>query len=128
QPLRMSGGRATFLFVVFFIGSMVLFVLAESALGERNYRGYWMVKFLFVTMAASMGIVISAVIEECVVARLSRRSVGNVSFYPSVFRANYITLGVVLLVAAVQILPKRLQSPNFITTWLDAILSAMNLG
>jgi hypothetical protein len=75
-------------------------------------------------MAACTGIIISAVLEECVIARLSRKLYGNISFYTPVLRANYVTLAVILLVAALEMLPKRLNAPHFIVAWLHS-LSAM---
>ena len=75
-------------------------------------------------MAAGTGILISAVLEECVIARLSRHAHGNVSYYTPVLRANYLTLAIVLLVAALEMLPRRLNAPNFIASWLQS-LSAM---
>lgn len=121
----LSGAGAALAFLVFFCVSVFLFDLAEAALGERSFAQYWMVKFLVVTLAAGTGMLISAVLEECVIARLSRQALGNLSFYPSVIRANYITLGAVLLVAAVKMLPQRLSAPHFIVTWLQSVCAAV---
>jgi hypothetical protein len=71
---------------------------------------------------------ISTVLEEGAIARMVRRTHPQTSFYPSVVRANYITLGTVLLVAAVQILPKRLHSPNFIVSWLHNLASSLGMA
>jgi hypothetical protein len=125
---RISGGGAMLAFIGFCIASSILYALAEGVLSARNYQTYWIFKFVFVTLVACTGIIISAVLEECVIAGLSKKSTGNLSFYTPVFRANYITLGAILLVAALKILPKRLHSPNFITTWLDALLTAVGIG
>lgn len=127
RPL-VSGGFAALAFAGFFIVSAVLFALAGSALDGDKFVAYWLLKFLFVTTAAGVGIVLSAVMEEGVIAWLTRKSTGYRSFYPSVFRANYITLGVVLLFAAVKMLPERLRSPHFITSWLDSVLAAIGLA
>jgi hypothetical protein len=124
SPLRISGATAIASFVVFFITSVILYVVASNV-SERNYATYWALKLLFVTLVACTGIVISAVLEECVVARLSRKSQGNLSFYMPVFRANYVTLGVILLVAAISMLPKRLHSPHFIAAWLHTWMLAL---
>jgi hypothetical protein len=115
-------------FVGFCMVSTFLYYTAQSGLDGGSYRGYWIFKFAFVTLVACTGIIISAVLEECVIAGLSRKSAGNLIFYIPVFRANYITLGVILLVAALKMLPKRLHSPHFITTWLDALLTGVGLG
>jgi len=119
---RATGGGAMFAFAGFSVASMVLYYTAQGMLETNNYRAYWAFKFTFVTLVAGTGIVISAVLEECVIAGFTRKSPRQASFYASVFRANYVTLGAILLVAAVKILPQRLQSPHFITTWIKALL------
>ena len=128
RPLRISGGAAMLYFVGFFMVSYILYYLAEGVLHGPNHAAYWLFKFLFVTVVACTGIVISAVLEESVIAHLARKSIGDLTFYTSVFRANYITLGAVLLVAAIEILPKRLQSPDFITSWLRPFLATLGLA
>lgn len=122
-----SGSKAAWAFAGFFVVSVSLFAMAGSALGQGDIVKYWIIKFLFVALAASAGILISTVLEECVVARLSRESLGNVSFYTSVWRANYITLGFVLLVAALRMLPKRMDAPGFIVSWLHSLSTGLGL-
>jgi hypothetical protein len=117
----LSGGVAVLLFVAFFVVSVLLFELAGNAFENGKQSGYWAYKFLFVTIAAAAGMLISAVLEESVIARLSGNSCKEENFYISVFRANYITLGVVLLVAALEILPQRLKAPHFIVSWLRSL-------
>ncbi len=126
--LRVSGGSALLAFVAFCFLSIGLHVLAGTVLEGRSYAGYWLLKFLFVTLVATSGIVLSAVLEECVIAELTRKRTGPGSFYTSVFRANYVTLGLILLVAALQILPERLRSPHFITSWVGEFLASLGLG
>jgi hypothetical protein len=125
---RVTGGGAMLAFGAFSIASMVLYYTTQDMLSADNYRAYWIFKFIFVTLVACTGIIISAVLEECIIAWLARKSPGHLSFYVSVFRANYVTLGAILLVAAVKILPQRLHSPHFITTWVKALLSGIGLG
>ena len=88
----------------------------RSAYGE-----YWILKFAFVTLAASMGMAISTILEEYVIARISHKKHPTESFFVPVWRANYITLGIVLLVAAIQILPQRLHSAHFLAAWLGTL-------
>lgn len=107
--------------VVFFI-SVWTFAIAEQALADRSYSEYWALKFLFVTLAASTGIVISVVLEEYAIGKFSQHKHGEITFFRPVVRANYITLGLVLLVAALQMLPRRLDAPNFIVSWLQSVL------
>ena len=115
-------------FVAFFIVSMLLYWLAESALSGRNYVSYWALKLLFAALVACSGIAISAVLEESVIADLAKRSstaLSGWSFYAPVFRANYITLGLVLLVVAVQVLPERMNAHRFILIGMDFVASCL---
>jgi hypothetical protein len=125
EKVRVSGGVAALIFSAVFFGSIILYEFAAGALAGRDYGAYWILKFAFVTLVACSGILISAVLEECVIARLARKSTGDISFFTPVLRANYITLGVVLLFAALQLLPARLRAPNFIVSWLSTISSSM---
>jgi hypothetical protein len=112
-------------FVVFFFLSVLLFALAQGALDGHDFTQYWMTKFLFVTLVACTGILMSAVLEECFIALFAGKSSGDFSFYTPVIRANYLTLAVVLLVAAGEMLPKRLNAPHFIVSWLHALSVAL---
>jgi hypothetical protein len=120
-----SSGLVPLAFTGIFILSVVLFGLAGGELERRNYASYWVIKFIFVTLVACTGMAISAVLEEYVIAQFTRKTHANQSFYVSVFRANYITLGCVLLVAALQLLPRRLNAPHFIVSWLHSISSLL---
>jgi hypothetical protein len=120
-----ASGFVPLAFTGIFILSVILFGFAGGELESRNYAGYWVTKFIFVTLVACTGMVISAVLEEYAIAQLTRRTHANQSFYVSVFRANYITLGCVLLVAALQILPQRLNAPHFIVSWLHSLTSLL---
>jgi hypothetical protein len=115
-------------FAVFFFLSVLLFALAQGALDGNDFAQYWMTKFLFVSLVAGTGILMSAVLEECFIALFAGKSSADFSFYTPVIRANYITLAVVLLVAAGEMLPKRLNAPHFIVSWLHALSSALGLA
>jgi hypothetical protein len=58
------GGAAAMAFIGFFVVSVALYQGAESVLYARNYQTYWILKFIFVTLVACTGIVISAVLED----------------------------------------------------------------
>jgi len=45
-----------------------------------------------------------------------------------IIRANYITLGVVLLVAALQMLPKRLAAPRLLSPGLTTVSAFLGLA
>src|SRR5439155_1817026 len=49
-------------------------------------------------------------------------------FLHSVIRANYVTLGIVLLVAAGQMLPRRMHAQNFLVSWLHSLSSILGIG
>jgi len=119
----MSGGVLALAFTLFFFGSAATFGLAGKALTEGSFATYWILKFLFVTLAAGTGILISAVLEECVIAGLSSKSEGNTSFCTTVLRANYVTFAVILFVAALETWPKRLHASHFIVSWLRGIFA-----
>ena len=112
QPSWVVGSGAALAFTAFFFVSVLCFHLAQEALAGGRWGGYWIMKFLFVTLVACTGILISTVLEEYVIAGCARWSLGNQSFFRPVLRANYIMLGVILLVAAVEMVPKRLQAPH----------------
>jgi hypothetical protein len=122
QRSWLNAGTASAAFIIFFFLSVGLFELAGNALESQHFGTYWAIKFLFVTLVAVTGIAISGVLEEYVIARCAKNSPAA-SFYTSVFRANYITLGLVLLFAAIRILPGRLHAPHFIVTWIETVRS-----
>src|SRR5262249_4898745 len=110
-------GKGTALaFTAAFILSFVMFYVADNALGGRDFVTYWVLKVLFAGTAVCVGMGISAVLEEYAIWRLARNTHGQASFYTSVIRANYITLGLVLLVATANMLPKRLNSPHLLVS------------
>lgn len=117
-----NGWTVTLAFIAFFVLAALIYGAAEAALSDRNYAAHLLLKLLFVTLVATTGIAISAALEECVVARLAEKSHGKTFFYRSVVRANYVTLALILIVAAIQILPSRLKSPHFIASWLQSLL------
>jgi hypothetical protein len=124
---RFKGNGMAAAFTGAYVLSVVMFYFAGSALNSNRYAGYWLVKILFTTVAVAIGMGISTILEEYMVARFARKEFGICSFYTPVLRANYITLGVVLLVAAVQILPKRLAAPHFIVSWLHTVSSFLGI-
>ena len=128
QPHRFRGNGLAFLFTGGFIVSVFMFYMAGAALQESSFAKYWILKLFFATMAVSVGMGLSVVLEECAIAVMARKAYGQLSFYTSVFRANYFTLAIVLGVAAAQIIPRRLEAPNFIVWWLHNMASTLGLG
>ena len=95
--------------------SLTMFYMASEVADPRHAAQYWFLKLTFTTSAVLLGLAISAVLEEYAIARLAAKTVVRSSFYTSVIRANYVTLGLVLFVAAIQTLPRRLHSPGCVS-------------
>lgn len=125
---RFSGRGVAFAFTGAFFVSLVMFFLAGSQLDAGQFVTYWLLKLLFATIAVSTGMAISIVLEEYALGWLARQNHRQIFFFVPVIRANYITLGVVLLVTALEILPKRLAAPHFIVSWLQAVSSFLGLA
>jgi hypothetical protein len=110
-----------FAFTLTYFASLAMFTMATEFADARHAVQYWLLKFAFTTCAVLLGLAISAVLEEYAIARLAAKSFGRSSFFKPVIRANYVTLGIVLLVAAVQMVPRRLHAPGFLVTWLHSV-------
>jgi ABC-type multidrug transport system permease subunit len=123
---RFAGHGLAFIFTAAFVVSVVMFYMAGRALDGGNFAVYWILKFLFATVAVSVGMAISTVLEECAIATLAHK--GQLSFYTSVLRANYITLAVVLGAAAAHMLSLRFGAPHFIVSWVQSVASSFGLS
>ena len=106
--------------------STVLFMMSMHQLESRNLLAYWILKFGYIVPGLAIGIGLTSVWEERVVAALARKAHPDASFFTSVVRANYLTFGAVMLVAAVATLPKRLQSPDFLVFLRDTLERVWN--
>ena len=128
ERTRWLTGHLRIAFMAIYVLSLVFFYLAGAAFDSSRFASYWMLKFFFITFAVVTGMAISAVMEEYAIGWLAGNERKEMSFYTSVIRANYVTLGVVLLVAALEILPSRLAAPHFIVTWLHHLAALLGLG
>jgi len=114
---RITPGFVALAFPLGLFLSWVLFSVAADTMYHRRYLSYWLLKFLYVALGLSMSILLTSAWEESVIARLAARKHGEGSYFDTVVRANYVTFGVILLVAAIRMLPRRLHSPGFLA-WL----------
>ena len=134
EPSRVSVGLVSAAFPIAMLVTTWLFVGAERALGslsdmgrvigvpltsEPNLVRYWILKYLMVTLALLVSIVLSASWEEAVVARLGRADAPP--FSEAVFRANFLTVGLVMFAAAIRMLPARLAAPHFLVELLRGL-------
>lgn len=114
KPAHLAGAMAVLVLV-----STVLFVLSANLVDAHKPVLYWPLKFGYVTAGMVMGILLTSLWEEQIIGRFKP---GPGGFFPNVLRANYLIFGVVVLVLAIRILPKRLGSPEFLA-WFEAVLA-----
>ncbi len=114
KTMRMTKKLLAFGFVAAFIATIVLFEIARMHLDERDYAQYWIWKFIYVTVALGLSILMTASWEESMIARLAARKYPEATYFVSVVRANYVTFGLLLLIAAVLILPARFRNAHFL--------------
>jgi len=74
---------------------------------------YWLLKlgYVYAALAISMGL--TTLWEEALVARWAKAA-ATVSYFPAVLRSNLYAFLVLMLIAAVRVLPERLESANFL--------------
>lgn len=98
-----------------FLATWVLFGLAQGVLwSNSSLATYWALKFLYIYSALLLSIALTTLWEEWVISKFVPHSLKNTSFLLPVLKANLITLFVVMVYAAVMILPERLQSGDFL--------------
>jgi hypothetical protein len=105
------------LIALFFAGgifaSAMLFEVARGV-QNQNPLAYWILKYGIVLLALGIGFALTTLWEETIIARLANGKDRSASFLPAVTRANYITFGGVFAIAALKMLPQRLQSEGFL--------------
>jgi zinc transporter ZupT len=106
--------------------TMVLFVSATGALDSNLFWLYWLLKLSYVGVAFAVSIGISTLFEEFAISYLSRKSGSEISFMAPVFQANLVAFLVGSAVGAAYMLPKRLESPNFLVKIFDLLYSAIS--
>jgi len=116
------GSAAMRLFTVCLLASLFLHAWANGVLLNHHHAAYWVLKWVIEMLDFGAILILSTVLQEGVIASLAGEFEGEPSFHVSVFRANAITLGVGLLMAAVQSLPERLQAPHFIPSLSNDLL------
>jgi hypothetical protein len=95
------------------LASCILFSVGRGALEAHQQVLYWVIKLAAIFLALFASITLSTVWEEWVIWRMSSRPEG-IGFFAAALRANLYVLLLVMAVPAALILPKRLQSPDFL--------------
>jgi hypothetical protein len=112
----------TTIFTLCFILTVFLFEAARRPLWKGQYGTYWLWKLGYVTIALTLSIIMTASWEESIVAKLAARKHPDASYLVPVVRANYVTFGLLFLIAAILIIPTRLRTEGFLfKAWLAPI-------
>jgi hypothetical protein len=101
--------------LLLFLASYSLFYLARAQLAPGgSLLLYWLLKlaYIYPALVASLGL--TTLWEEWLVSRWAPSVEGQPSFYGSVLRANLVMLLLILGLAAVATLPRRLATPGFL--------------
>src|SRR5688572_19262011 len=88
--------------------SYLLFGISSMVQDSASAAHYWVVKIAAVYVGLTIGIVLTAFLEEWVVWWFSRSAENDVSFVQPVIRANLIVLVGVMLISAAVMVPTRL--------------------
>ena len=108
SPVALAGVMTSAL-----MASCILFMAGRGAIETHQLALYWIMKVVAIFLALFASMTLTTVWEEWVIWRLSSRP-EETGFFPSVLRTNLYVLVLVMAIAAVLILPKRLKSPDFL--------------
>ena len=114
--LRIKSHRiiAVIMTLLYFL-TWVFFGLAQGVIAANEpLASYWLLKFLWIYAALLVSIGLTTLWEEWVIAGLAARSFKETSWHASVLKANLVTFFVVMLYAAIRMLPARLHSSDFL--------------
>ena len=101
--------------LLLFLASYILFFLAQAQMApDGSLPLYWVLKlaYIYPALVASLGL--TTLWEEWLVSRWAPSAEGQPSFYGSVLRANLVMLLLILGLAAVAALPRRIATPGFL--------------
>jgi hypothetical protein len=98
---------------VLLLASCVLFMQGQGAIRNHQMVSYWIIKLTAIAFALLASVTLTTVWEEWAIWRLSSRPRSE-GFFGNVLRANLYVLVLVMAVPAALILPRRLQSPDFL--------------
>jgi len=102
------------------VASCILFSVGRGTIETHELVLYWVIKLTAIFLALLASITLTTIWEEWVIWRLSSAPEG-IGFFSSALRANLYVLLFVMLIPAVLIIPKRLQSPDFLARRHNAV-------
>jgi hypothetical protein len=101
--------------LLLFLASFILFFLAQAQLApDGSLLLYWLLKLAYIYPAPVASLGLTTLCEEWLVSRWAPSIEGQPLFYGSVLRANLVMLLLILGLAAVVTLPRRLATPGFL--------------
>jgi hypothetical protein len=107
------------------LASLFLFMSAQSAAAHFDLVGYWIAKLAAVYVAIIISMALSALWEEWVIWKMSRRPAEDNGFIKPVVRANLYTMLAVMLYGAILIMPERMRSNDFLVKLYETVSHAV---
>jgi len=98
--------------VFLWIGSIALFAFSQKMIFENRLVAYWIIKYASIVCGLLISMGLTTFWEEYVIWKMSGHE--DLAFVTPVFRTNAVALFLIMLVAAIAVLPERLRSPDFL--------------
>lgn len=99
-----------------FVLSTVSFFISQSLLDSpQSTTMYWIFKLIFTILAIALSFLVTVLVEEWVISDLyNSKYKTKKSFITPVLWANVVAFIIVFALAAVRVIPQRLQAPGFL--------------
>jgi hypothetical protein len=104
------------------VATVFLWDLSWDIMAQHKFTLYWVIKFSYIFVALAVSMILTSIWEESVVWSLAKSRHAQESYFKSVMRANYVTFAVVVGATAIETLPTRLQTPEFLKLALHFFL------
>ena len=112
---QFNGAGLAFTIVGLYIATYFLFAWSQQLLNSESPTWlYWLAKVGFIYAAIIISIMLTTVWEEYIIARYMSKTVANADYFLPALKANLITMLAIMAYAAAMMIPKRLESPQFL--------------
>ncbi len=122
---RFKGSSPVLIAIVVALLYLATFLLFAASQGVLFHQGggpqYWLVKLTYVYAGLGVSVFLTAAWEEVAVGALAGKRVDVPYFLPSVLRANLYTMVAVCVYAAIEVVPRRLASPDFLISEISQL-------
>jgi hypothetical protein len=122
---RLRSYAAALIMTVGLLVSLILFVFAQTAAAAFHLVLYWIIKLVAVYVAIIISMALSALWEEWVIWKMSRRPADDNGFIKPVVRANLYTMLAVMLYGAILMMPARMKSNDFLVKLYETVSGAV---